>query len=143
MDALLEKYNTRSIPYISVEMLQAKQNNSVTILDTRKLEEYQVSHIPNAIWVGERLDRQLLDSLVIKKDQEIIVYCSVGIRSEQYGEQLKKAGYEDVKNLYGSIFSWKDAGYTVLDSLENPTEKIHVFAKPWAKYLKTGEKVYK
>ena len=39
-----------SVPYIYVK--QVDINNNV-ILDIRTLEEYEVSPLPNAIWIGE------------------------------------------------------------------------------------------
>jgi len=141
IDKLLERYNNGSVPYISVETLKAKADNCL-ILDTRKKNEFLVSHIPGAIWVGEKPNLRQIDSIASEKDKDIVVYCSVGIRSEDFGEALQAKGYTEVKNLYGSIFAWKDAGYKVVDSLGQETEKVHVFGRMWRKYLKTGEKVY-
>ncbi|AUC79011.1 rhodanese-like domain-containing protein [Nonlabens sp. MB-3u-79] len=137
--SLLKDYNHRSVPYLSVQMLQMEYKDYV-ILDTRKKEEFDVSHLPGAIWVGERYDIDKLSN--IDKDTKIVVYCSVGIRSEDYGEEMVEDGFSKVYNLYGSIFSWKDAGYQVVDQNNQPTEKVHVYSKKWAKYLKTGKKVY-
>lgn len=141
IDALLSKYNTRSVPYISVQELRMSADK-FQILDTRQKPEYDVSHIPNAIWTSEKVNDSLLATLNLDKEKPVVVYCSVGIRSEQFGEQLKTKGFKNVKNLYGSIFAWKDAGYPVLDSTNVETDNVHVFSKIWGKYLKTGEKVY-
>ena len=137
--SLLKDYNHRSVPYLSVQMLQMEYKDYV-ILDTRKKEEFDVSQLPGAIWVGERYDIDKLSN--IDKEAKIVVYCSVGIRSEDYGEEMLEDGFSKVYNLYGSIFSWKDAGYQVVDQNNQPTEKVHVYSKKWAKYLKTGKKVY-
>jgi rhodanese-related sulfurtransferase len=137
IDNLLKKYNRHSVPYISVQEL-AMDYDEYVVLDTRKKEEYDVSHLPSAIWVGEKWR----SSTRFKKKDKLVVYCSVGVRSEYYGEQLQKAGYTDVKNLYGSIFAWKDAGFEVVDPAGKPTENVHTFSKNWGKYLKTGNKVY-
>ena len=40
----------------------------------------------------------------------IIVYCSIGVRSEDIGEKLKELGYTKILNLYGGIFDWKNKG---------------------------------
>jgi len=139
IDSLLTAYNQKTVAYISVEEL--KENyDQFTILDTRKKPEFQVSHLPNAIWVGEKLNKK--DLKKIPNDKPIVVYCTVGIRSEDFGEELLKHGFEKVYNLYGSIVSWKDAGNDVVDNDGNTTEKVHVFSKEWERYLKTGEKVY-
>lgn len=141
IDVLLEKYNTESVPYISVQELQANSEKYL-ILDTRKKKEYDVSHIPGAVWVSEKLNKSKYAFAKTKKDQPIVVYCSVGIRSEEFGEQLKKQGFINVQNLYGSIFAWKDKGYNVLNLNNKTTDSIHVYSKVWSDYLKTGTKVY-
>ena len=141
MDLLLEKYNTRSVPYISVQELKMDQNDYL-ILDTRKKEEYDVSHIPGAIWVDQNVEDSIYAFAKAYKEKPIVVYCSVGIRSEQFGEKLQKQGFNNIQNLYGSIFAWKDQGYEVVNAQEKPTDSVHVFSKVWSKYLKTGIKVF-
>ena len=141
MDLLLKQYNTRSVPYIPVQELKMEMSNYL-ILDTRKKEEFDVSHIPGALWVSEKVNDSMYALAKAKKDQPIVVYCSVGIRSEDFGERLKKKGFTNVKNLYGSIFTWKDEGYEIQNKNEQPTDSVHVFSKAWGKYLKTGNKVY-
>ena len=139
INELLHQFNKMSVPYITVQTLKMEYDD-YTILDTRKKPEYEVSHLSGAIWAGEKLNLELLKD--VSREKPIVVYCSVGIRSEDFGEELLKAGYEKVLNLYGSIFSWKDAGYEVIDVNGSKTEQVHVFSKEWEKYLKTGEKVY-
>lgn len=141
IDLVLKEYNNCTVPYISAEQLH-KNKDSYLILDTRKKEEFNVSHIPNAVWSGEQLDNSAFAKAYPDKSQRIVVYCSVGVRSEDFGESLQRLGYKNVHNLYGSIFMWKDKGYTVLNSKGNPSDSIHVYSKAWSKYLKTGIKVY-
>lgn len=141
IDLLLKKYNTRSVPYISVQELHSHLDDYL-ILDTRKKEEYEVSHIKGAVWVSEKRNDSLPALVNVKKNQPIIVYCSVGIRSEDFGESLQEKGFTNIQNLYGSIFAWKDEGYEVLNHKEQPTDSVHTFSKVWSKYLKTGKKVY-
>lgn len=141
---LLEKYNTQSIPYISVEELRMLQmNDSVVILDAREPREFIVSHIASAKNVGfndfSSEEKQLQK---LEKNVPIVIYCSLGIRSEQIGEKLKKAGFTNVKNLYGGIFEWKNKEYPVIDSKGIETENVHTFSKMWSKYLNAGNPIY-
>ncbi len=141
LDKTLKKFNKESVPYIQVEEL--KEMQKPLLLDTRKKEEFTVSHLKDAIWVGYK--EFALDSVTPKienKDREIVVYCSIGVRSENIGDKLLKAGYTNVKNLYGGIFEWKNNGYLVYDSEGNETENVHAFNKHWGKLLTNGEKVY-
>ena len=98
---LLETMLSKSVATVSVE--QAKKMKNVVFLDTRERQEFEVSHIKNARWVG--YDTFSFANLKdIPKEANIVVYCSIGVRSEKIGEKLQKAGYQHVHNLYGSIY---------------------------------------
>jgi rhodanese-related sulfurtransferase len=138
---LLKKYNTESVPYASIKM--TKSNPDFILLDARELKEYKVSHIKNAIHVGyDKFSLKETTSKLSDKNATIVVYCSVGIRSEDIAEKLQKAGYTNVYNLFGGIFEWKNNENIVVDSKNNPTELVHTFSKAWSKWLKKGVKIY-
>lgn len=141
IEKTLERFNDQSVPYITVDSL--KNNPHFVLLDTRKKDEYQVSHIEKAQWVGfKRFDIQTVKEEIPNTETPIVVYCSIGVRSEKIGEQLQKAGYTDVQNLYGGIFDWVNKGNAVVDSLDTPTERVHAFSKHWGKLLTKGDKVF-
>lgn len=144
LDKLLSKYNSHSIPYISVEELKMQlENGKVLVLDAREKEEFEVSHLKNALFVGyNNFEVEKVTPKISDKKGLIVVYCSLGIRSENISEKLKAAGYTNVKNLYGGIFEWKNKGYPVFDAANLETQKVHAFSKHWSKYLSKGEKVY-
>tara|TARA_R110001632_G_scaffold17871_2_gene56036 strand:- start:540 stop:1079 length:540 start_codon:yes stop_codon:yes gene_type:complete len=140
IDTLLKEYNDQTVPYISVQALREDSSNYL-VLDTRKREEYLVSHLPNAVWASEVVDSAFAEAYP-NKATPIVVYCSVGIRSEDFGERLKELGYTNVQNLYGSIFAWKDKGYSLNNRDEKITDSVHVYSRQWGKYLSTGIKVH-
>ena len=141
IDNTLKTYNKGSVPYVNVEEFEAY--GSDYILDTRTEEEYKVSHIPSAIWVGyDSFAIENINTLIPEKDSRIIVYCSVGFRSEDIGEVLLENNFGEVRNLYGGIFEWKNKGMTVLDSTENQTENVHAYSKFWGRLLTEANKVY-
>lgn len=111
------------------------------LLDAREHHEYNVSHLPNAVYVGDK-DFKLETVNGISKTDTIIVYCSVGYRSEGIAEKLKSAGYQNVFNLFGGIFAWKNGGGEVVNSKDEPTEKVHTYNQAWSIFLLKGEKVY-
>lgn len=138
----LDKFNKNSVDYIAVDDLLAIEE--AILLDTRKRDEYEVSHLRNAHWVGhKKFNIDSVFKIIPDKKAKIIVYCSVGVRSENIGERLQQAGYSNVRNLYGGIFQWKNKGYPVFDMEGRETEKVHAFSKHWGKLLTNGEKVYK
>ncbi|MCE2613210.1 rhodanese-like domain-containing protein [Flavobacteriaceae bacterium D16] len=141
IEEMLDLYNKESVPYIQVSEL-AKEGE-LTLLDTRESEEFKVSHLENAKWVGyDQFDIDLFLSRYPDKNKPLVVYCSIGVRSEDIGEQLLEAGYTNVQNLYGGIFEWKNKGYPVVDTQEEITEKVHAYSKYWGKLLTNAEKVY-
>ena len=138
---LLKKYNTESVSYASVEMI--KSNPNYVLLDARELKEYKVSHLKNAIHVGyDHFNLKETSTKLTNKKAAIIVYCSIGIRSEDIAEKLQKAGYKNIYNLFGGIFEWKNKENIVVDSKNQPTENVHTFNKEWSTWLKKGIKVY-
>lgn len=143
LDKLLKKWNTRNVPYISVETLALPKTEAI-LLDAREPKEFITSHIENAICVGHnKFDlEKTLAKLPKDKNAKIVVYCSLGIRSETVAHKLMQKGFTNVYNLYGGIFEWKNANFKVLDTLGNPTEKVHTFNKSWSKWLHRGKKVY-
>lgn len=143
LDKLLDRWNTRNVPYISVETLALPKTNAI-LLDAREEKEFKVSHLKDAIRVGydHFNTKETIAKLPKDKDTKIVVYCSIGIRSETVAHKLIKEGYTNVYNLYGGIFEWKNANFKVVDTLGSETEKVHTFNKNWSKWLTKGEKVY-
>jgi rhodanese-related sulfurtransferase len=130
---------SHSVPEVSVS--QMKGMKDVLLLDAREWNEYQVSHIRNAMYVGyDQFEPEKLKS--INKNQTIVVYCSVGYRSEKISEKLKQAGFTNVSNLYGGIFEWVNQGNPVVDTTGNETKSIHAYNKTWGVWLHKGNKVY-
>ncbi len=141
IEEALQKYNKHNVPYLKVG--EAIDNKDYLFLDARKRKEYDVSHIENAIFVGtSKLNSEEMSSLAPDKNAPLIVYCSIGVRSEKTAQQFLEAGYTNVYNLYGGIFEWVNQGHPIFDNLGNETNKVHAFSKYWGKFLTKGEKVY-
>ncbi len=136
---VLKKVLNHSVPEVSIK--EAATLHNKIFLDAREPEEYAVSHLPNSVFVGyDHFDKARLKS--IAKNQPIVVYCSIGKRSELIAEQLIKEGFTNVSNLYGGIFEWVNQGKTVVDLQEKPTENVHAYSRIWGKFLARGHKVY-
>jgi rhodanese-related sulfurtransferase len=103
-------------------------------LDAREFNEYTVSHISQARYIGYD-DFDIATIKDIAKDKKIIVYCSIGYRSEKIATKLQNMGFKHVYNLYGSIFEWANAGYPLSDKNGKPTQAVHTFNKEWSKWV--------
>ena len=131
-----------TVPLIGVDELK-KIKQDVHIFDTREKEEYEVSHIDGAQYLGyDDFDAARLGDL--KKDDKIVLYCSIGYRSEKIGERLQKMGYTNVHNLYGSLFDWVNRGNEVVEKNGESTQKVHTYNWLWSRWVnhKAIEKVW-
>lgn len=132
-DKMISKTIDFSVPVIGAEELK-ESKEEVTIFDAREKEEFDISHIENAQYLGyDEFNVSRLGE--IAKDSKIVVYCSIGYRSEKIGEQLQAMGYNNVYNLYGSIFDWVNRGYPVVDSNGDTTKEVHTYNKAWSKWV--------
>lgn len=128
-----------SVPVISVQELHRNQSDYI-ILDTREKEEFDISHIQGAKYVGyKKFNKKTMAS--IPKDAKIVLYCSVGYRSEKIGKKLRKMGYSQVYNLFGSIFEWVNQGYQVVDNENHPVFKVHTYNKKWSQWVDENKAV--
>ena len=129
----IDQVLSESVDFITVDELKS-DTDSYYILDAREKEEYTTSHIPGAQYIGyDDLDFTALEG--IPKDKPIVVYCSIGYRSEKVGEKLLDRGFMNVQNLYGSIFEWSNRGFPVYNSEGQTTTKVHTFNKRWSKWV--------
>lgn len=110
------------------------------IVDTREKEEFEVSHLKGANWVG--YDTFTLKNVAcLDKNKPVLVYCTVGARSQDIGKKLQEAGFMEVYNLYGGLIEWSNEEKPIFhDGL--PTKKVHTYSKSWGIWLNKGEKVY-
>lgn len=119
---------------------QKEEISKAVLLDTREKAEFDVSHLAGGRWVG--YDTFQISSVSdIPKNQPIIVYCTVGARSQEIGKKLKEDGFTQVYNLYGGIIHWVNESNPVFKE-EKETEKIHTYSRMWGIWLKKGEGVF-
>jgi rhodanese-related sulfurtransferase len=107
---ILPRQSTGALPAeISVADAYAKHEAGAYILDVRQPEEWNQAHIAGAtlIPLGE-LESRLSE---VPSDQEVVVVCRSGNRSQQGRDILKNAGFEQVTSMAGGVTQWQAAGY--------------------------------
>ena len=96
--------------------LKAKEFNELTekpgtvVVDMRNHYEYEVGHFDNAIEVPSDTFRDQLpmavEMLQDKKDQNIIMYCTGGIRCEKASAYMLHNGFKNVFHVEGGIIEY-------------------------------------
>ncbi|MBK6931900.1 MAG: rhodanese-like domain-containing protein [Saprospirales bacterium] len=117
-----------------------RDSSKIVFLDAREPREFTISHLHGAIPVGYQTFT-LKDLPALDKSRRIVVYCSVGYRSEKIAEKLIVAGFTNVSNLYGGIFEWVNQGLPVYNE-HGPTQQVHAYDRTWGVWLERGEKIY-
>ena len=136
-DQLLKKLLPTKAPYIHVQEL-LEQTDDIIFLDTREREEFDVSHLKNALHVGyKKFDINNLPSL---PDKKIVVYCSIGWRSGHIAQQLLEAGFKNIYNLYGGIFEWCNVQLPVYNN-SGQINQVHAYSPIWKIWLRKGIKI--
>ena len=130
-----------SAEVITVKELKGKLKDKepLVLVDVRKKEEFDVSHLPGAVHIP-RADE------IVRRYQAftgmVVVYCSVGYRSADMAEQLTEAGMKRVFNLKGSIFAWANRGYPVVNK-QGTTRVVHPYDRHWGQLLRKKYHAYK
>jgi rhodanese-related sulfurtransferase len=138
-------------PRLSADSLARlmEQPDSFLLLDTREVQEWEISYIPHtqhADFENFTLDlppvceQEVLRA--VPREFPIVLYCTIGYRSEQIGAQLLAAGYGNVSHLYGGIIEWKNQAYPLLNNNAQPTDSVHTYNRYWGMFLNKGIPVY-
>ena len=93
-------------PYetIDISTIEKKVADGWQLVDVREIEEYNSGHIPNALNVPLTTITQG-DYDTLEQDQNYVIICQSGNRSQTASEQLAKAGFQIV-NVKQGMSSW-------------------------------------
>lgn len=104
-----QKETTMKNTYEQITPAEAKgimdSEHNYIILDVRTEEEFAEGHIADAILIPDYEITEKAESVMMDKDQQILVYCRSGRRSKNAASQLVELGYSNVKE-FGGIIDW-------------------------------------
>lgn len=95
---------------ITVEELKAKLDGgeNVNLIDCREPHEYEEANLGGQLIPLGKFQTMDLDELENLKDEEVIVYCRSGRRSQMACMILDQMGFKDTYNVEGGILAWID-----------------------------------
>ena len=103
----IPKYTGKFISPNNWNNLIEKKN--IKLIDMRNEYEVKIGHFKNSINPKTKSFRDFpnkINKLGIKKDDEIVMYCTGGIRCEKISAFLRVNGYERVSQLDGGILNF-------------------------------------
>jgi rhodanese-related sulfurtransferase len=111
------------------QRLRASNGAAPLLIDVRTREEYEVSHLPGAVWA--ETPSEIATALRTAPDQRtVVLYCSVGVRSSKAAAKLIGSGRGNVFNLQGSIFRWANEGRPLIAS-DHAVHVVHPYNEHW------------
>ena len=100
----------------SPQQLKAQlEKSNIRIIDVRTPAEWDggrikwAEHFPLSDILGTKFPEA-------KKDEELVLQCGSGYRSNIAASIMKQAGYANAKSLAGGIFAWSNAGFPVVSN---------------------------
>jgi UPF0176 protein len=94
----------------AVQMNELLNSPETIVIDMRNHYEYEVGHFVNAIEIPSDTFREQLpmaaDMMKDKKDKNIIMYCTGGIRCEKASAYMLHHGFKNVFHLEGGIINY-------------------------------------
>lgn len=92
---------------ISVKDLKIKMENGdkFELIDVREPYENLISNIGGKLIPINSIPSRINE---LNKEEEIIIYCRTGHRSENVVKYMRNQGFTNVKNLIGGIYAWSD-----------------------------------
>jgi len=104
IEAWARNYPVESVQTISVQNLRERLNE-VTLVDVRRLSEWEEGHIPGAIhFEGGRIP---WEALPFPQDKPLAIQCGSGNRSMIAISVLKRRGIHNAIQVEGGIDRWK------------------------------------
>ena len=107
---------------ISAAALHRRLNTEAAplVLDVRSPAEYAAGHIPGARNLPYQDIPEQLTALSTFRDDEVVVYCEVGVRAGIAQHLLEQAGFAQVRPLVGDMRGWREAELPIsTQNLEN------------------------
>ncbi|MDC0815876.1 FAD-dependent oxidoreductase [Lactococcus petauri] len=83
-----------------------KNNENITIIDTRAPKSFEKNHVPNAINIPLAELREKASTL--DKNKKTIVYCNKGVTGNASQNVLRNEGFKEVYNLSGGNKNYQE-----------------------------------
>jgi molybdopterin/thiamine biosynthesis adenylyltransferase/rhodanese-related sulfurtransferase len=97
------------IPQITVEQLKQKLDakEDIFVLDVREPHEYRIANLGAPLIPVGSIESRIAE-IAAHKNDEVVVHCRSGARSQKAALALKQAGFTNVSNLAGGILAWAE-----------------------------------
>lgn len=89
----------------TAELKNELRDKNKQFIDVRTPSEFKGYHIKG--FKNIPLHQLIQKSNELSKDQEVVVICQSGMRSQKACKQLKKLGFKQITNVKGGVSAWR------------------------------------
>ena len=95
---------------ITVDQLKARLDagEKINLLDVREDSERADFHIGGTHFRLKRIQDMAIEDIEDLKDEEVIVYCRSGNRSQMACLMLEHMGFKNTVNVSGGVLDWME-----------------------------------
>lgn len=96
--------------HISVAELKARMDRGekINLIDCREPHEYEEANLGGKLVPLGKIQTMQIDDLEDLKDEEVIIHCRSGKRSQMACMVLDQMGFSNTVNVEGGILAWKE-----------------------------------
>ena len=110
-------------------------NRNVLLIDVRRDEEYQVSHIPGAAHLNtaDKIASYLTTAAPLP---DVVIFCSSsGVRSAKLLREMPEKWPLTAANLAGGIFAWANEGRPLVNEAQEAIRQVHPESRFHGRFL--------
>ena len=96
--------------HISVQELKARMDRGekINLIDCREPHEYEEANLGGKLVPLGKIQTMQIDDLEDLKDEEVIIHCRSGKRSQMACMVLDQMGFSNTVNVDGGILAWQE-----------------------------------
>lgn len=96
--------------HITVEELKARMDSGekINLIDCREPHEYEEANLGGKLVPLGKIQTMQIEDIEDLKEEEVIVHCRSGQRSQMACMVLDQMGFSNTVNVTGGILAWKE-----------------------------------
>jgi rhodanese-related sulfurtransferase len=96
--------------HITVEELKSRLDNGekINLIDCREPHEYEEANIGARLIPLGKIQSMQVEEIEDLKDEEVIIHCRSGKRSQMACMVLDQMGFTNTVNVEGGILAWQE-----------------------------------
>jgi len=98
--------NSSTVKIVEKKIYQNLIDKNIKIIDVRTPEEFEESHIKNAVNINYKSSKFIENISALDKKNPYLIYCKSGNRSGKASKIMDSLGFYKIYDLKGGFLNW-------------------------------------